>query len=131
MVLKKQLLSYYFHLGFRISPRAMSSTPGPVETSMREKLQKSLETSHLQIINESHMHNVPEGSETHFKVVVVSNKFEGLPSLKRHRLVNDVLRDEIRSSVHALSIVAKTPDQWEASQKFVESSPNCMGGFGK
>lgn len=47
----------------------------PVETSMRTKLEKNLTPFHLEIINESYMHNVPKGSETHFKVVIVSDKF--------------------------------------------------------
>lgn len=50
---------------------------------------------------------------------------------QRHRLVNDILKEELQNGVHALSIVAKTPQQWEESDKIVESSPNCRGGFGK
>ena len=77
------------------------------------------------------MHNVPRGSETHFKVVVVSDKFVSLPLIKRHRLVNDVLAEELAAGVHALSIVAKTVEQWEKANKDVEPSPACRGGFGK
>merc|ERR1711911_379752 len=54
----------------------------PVENSIREKLTTDLNPHHLDIINESYMHNVPRGSETHFKVVVVSNKFENLSLLQ-------------------------------------------------
>ena len=38
--------------------------------------------THLEIINESYMHNVPKGSETHFKVVVISDVFDKLPLIK-------------------------------------------------
>ena len=48
----------------------------PVENSIRNKLSQHFNPNHLEIINESYMHNVPKGSETHFKVVVVSSKFE-------------------------------------------------------
>ncbi|KAL0882616.1 hypothetical protein ABMA27_001053 [Loxostege sticticalis] len=113
------------------SYRRMSSSPGVVENTIRSKLQTVLEAKHLDVINESYMHNVPKGAETHFKVVVVSDKFDGLPLIKRHRLVNDLLKEELQSGVHALSIVAKTPQQWDESDKVVESSPNCRGGFGK
>ncbi|KOB63844.1 Protein bolA-like protein, partial [Operophtera brumata] len=109
----------------------MSSSAGVVENSIRSKLTMELATTHLDVINESYMHNVPKGAETHFKVVVVSDKFEGLALIKRHRLVNDILKAELQSGVHALSIMAKTPAQWEESNKVVESSPNCKGGFGK
>ncbi|XP_028171595.1 bolA-like protein DDB_G0274169 [Ostrinia furnacalis] len=111
--------------------RKMSSVPGVVESTIRSKLQSALEAKHLDVINESYMHNVPKGAETHFKVVVVSDKFDGLPLIKRHRLVNDLLKEELQTGVHALSIVAKTPTQWDESDKVVESSPNCRGGFGK
>ncbi|XP_047984333.1 bolA-like protein DDB_G0274169 [Leguminivora glycinivorella] len=114
--------------GTRIIARNMS---GIVENTIRNKLQTSLGTKHLEIINESYMHNVPKGAETHFKVVVVSDKFDGLPLIKRHRLVNEILKEELQTGVHALSIVAKTPEQWDNSDKVVESSPNCRGGFGK
>lgn len=62
--------------------RSLSTMSGVVENSIRNKLQTTLNTSHLDIINESYMHNVPKGSETHFKVVVVSEKFDGLPLIK-------------------------------------------------
>ena len=79
------------------------------------------------------MHNVPRGSETHFKVVLVSPKFDDLTLIKRHRLVNECLDEELKSGVHALSIVAKTVAQWEKANKDlkVESRPACRGGFGK
>ncbi|CAK1599063.1 unnamed protein product [Parnassius mnemosyne] len=109
----------------------MTSASGVVANSIRNKLQTALETTHLDVINESYMHNVPKGAETHFKVVIVSDKFDGLALIKRHRLVNEILKEELKNGVHALSIVAKTSKQWEESEKTVESSPNCRGGFGK
>jgi BolA protein len=54
----------------------------PMEMSIREKLTNQFSPVHLDILNESYMHNVPKGSETHFKVVVVSNKFENTPLLQ-------------------------------------------------
>jgi BolA protein len=54
----------------------------PVEHAIRKKLVETLNPVHLDIFNESHMHNVPPGSETHFKVVVVSDKFNNLPLIK-------------------------------------------------
>lgn len=47
--------------------------------------------------------------ETHFDVAVVSPRFEGLTSIKRHRLVYQLLEEELRSPVHALSLVTQTP----------------------
>lgn len=75
----------------------------------------------------------PKNSETHFKVLVVSEAFDGTPLLARHRRVNSILADELAGPVHALSIVTKTPAQWKAMQEAgttISPSPNCQGGDG-
>jgi BolA-like protein 1 len=78
-------------------------------------------------------------SETHFKVLIVSPVFDTIPTLVgRHRLVNTILADELSQSgpIHALSIVAKTPAQWQQQQQqngtttTIEPSPPCLGGDG-
>uniref|UniRef100_A0A8C5CV39 BolA family member 1 n=1 Tax=Gadus morhua TaxID=8049 RepID=A0A8C5CV39_GADMO len=48
---------------------------------------------------------------SHFRVLVVSASFDGLSLIQRHRLVNEALREELSSCVHALAIQAKTPAQ--------------------
>ncbi|XP_068631337.1 bolA-like protein DDB_G0274169 [Battus philenor] len=130
MIVLRRLVNNTLPLGI-VNITNMSATTGLITKSITTKLQTALEASHLDVINESYMHNVPEGAETHFKVVVVSDKFDGLTLIKRHRLVNDILKEELKNGVHALSIVAKTPKQWQESEQIVESSPNCRGGFGK
>uniref|UniRef100_V9LGX4 BolA-like protein 1 n=1 Tax=Callorhinchus milii TaxID=7868 RepID=V9LGX4_CALMI len=109
--------------------RNVSGSPmaGPVERTVREKLEQALQPSHMEVTNESSGHAVPPGSETHFKVVVVSQAFEGLSAIQRHRLVNGALSEELAGTVHALSIHAKTPGQW-AERPRVEPSPPCAGG---
>ncbi|XP_053975107.1 DNA-binding transcriptional regulator BolA [Hylaeus volcanicus] len=102
----------------------------PIELSIRKKLTDSLNPSYVEIINESYMHNVPKGSETHFKVIVVSDVFKDKPLLKRHQIINKLLEAELEGGVHALSIVAKTAEQWEDNSK-ITPSPACRGGFGK
>jgi BolA protein len=100
----------------------------PVTASIRRKLTDAFQPAHLEVINESHLHNVPKNSETHFKVVVVSARFDDIKlPLKRHRLVNDALKDELAGPVHALSIVAKSPSQWSENSE-VTPSPKCAGG---
>lgn len=112
------------------SVMSMEASQGPVFASIHGKLSEKFSPSHLEIINESYMHNVPKGSETHFKVVIVSDKFVDTKLIARHRMVNESLESELQSGVHALSIVAKTPDQWAQGQT-VGKSPACRGGFGK
>lgn len=99
----------------------------PVQRAITTKLTDALKPDHLEVQNESHMHAVPPGSESHFRVLVVSSKFEGLPLIQRHRLVNEALKEELSSCVHALAIQAKTPEQWQ-SNPTVAKSPPCMGG---
>ncbi len=55
-----------------------------VQQSIQTKIAAALGPSHLEVVNESHMHSVPPGSESHFRVVVVSDRFEGLPLVRRH-----------------------------------------------
>ena len=113
-----------------LSKMSGEETVGPVSQSIHGKLSAKFSPLHLEIINESYMHNVPRGSETHFKVLVVSEQFRDTKLIARHRMVNESLSEELQSGVHALSIVAKTPEQWSQGQT-VEKSPACRGGFGK
>ncbi|KAL8573182.1 hypothetical protein ACOMHN_036167 [Nucella lapillus] len=102
----------------------------PRETSIQNKLTETFKPAVLKIVNESYMHKVPKGSETHFKVVIVSDSFEGVSLVQRHRLVNTTLEEEFAGGLHALSIVAKTLSQWENSPQSVSPSPACRGGAG-
>ncbi len=81
--------------------------------------------AHLEVIDESSMHS--KGAESHFKVVVVSASFAGLSAVKRHRLVNQAAAEVFASGLHALSIFAKTPDEWGATAGPL-ASPTCRGG---
>lgn len=91
------------------------------------KLREALGPEHLEVVNESHMHSVPKGSETHFKVVVVSPRFEGLAAVRRHQLVYGALAAELQGGVHALAITSRTPAEWAARPE-ANASPKCMGG---
>ena len=101
-----------------------------VQRGLEKKLSAELSPLHLQVINESGMHNVPPGSETHFKVLVVSERFQGEKLLARHRKVNRVLAQELAGPVHALAIHALTPDEWFEDGGAIPDSPPCLGGDG-
>ncbi|XP_059610982.1 bolA-like protein DDB_G0274169 [Phlebotomus argentipes] len=109
----------------------MTTESGPVASAIRRGLEATFSPVHLEIINESHMHNVPPSSETHFKVLVVSTQFDGVPLVKRHRMVNEAVKNALEGAfVHALSLETKTPSQWDSASK-VDPSPKCLGGFGR
>ncbi len=101
-----------------------------IQQRIEAKLKAAFDPSHLEVINESHMHSVPKGSETHFKVVVVSERFDGMSPVKRHQLVYGALAEELKAGVHALAITSRTPAEWAASPE-ANVSPKCMGGAGK
>ena len=96
--------------------------------SIHDKLSLILQPTHLDVENESRMHSVPAGSETHFKVLVVSDAFEGLGLVDRHRRVNAALADELSTGLHALTIRALTPAQWSEQGAPDFQSPRCLGG---
>ncbi|KAI4964087.1 hypothetical protein ZWY2020_008405 [Hordeum vulgare] len=92
------------------------SLGGGRKERIRDKLERGLSLVELKIEDISHQHKghaVVAGSygETHFNVLVVSREFEGKSMLKRHRVAYDLLQDELKSGLHALSIDAKTPSE--------------------
>ncbi|XP_068651253.1 protein BOLA1, chloroplastic isoform X2 [Aristolochia californica] len=83
---------------------------------INQKLQSAFEASVLEIEDVSYQHAGHAGvkgdaNETHFNVKIVSSKFQGHSLVKRHRMVYDLLSEELQSGLHALSIVAKTPNE--------------------
>ena len=99
-----------------------------MQQKIETKITNAIAPAHLEVINESHMHNVPPGSESHFKLVIVTASFEGLPRVRRHQQINGLLADELKGSIHALSMQTLTPDEWSKRNKEVITSPDCMGG---
>ncbi len=98
-----------------------------IKLIIEQKLEQNFNPEFLEVVNESYMHNVPEGSESHFKVTVVSNEFLEKRLIARHRLINQTLADELKS-IHALAIHTLTPDEYFAKAGKVADSPECLGG---
>ncbi|POS76968.1 BolA-like protein [Diaporthe helianthi] len=75
--------------------------------------------TNIQIYNDSHLHKHHKAmagttsAETHFRLVIVSNEFEGTRQIQRHRIVNQLLKDELarEGGIHALQIKALTPEE--------------------
>jgi len=99
-----------------------------VKHSIEKRIREGLVPMHLEVVNESHMHNVPEGAESHFKLVIVSDRFEGETLINRHRRVNGLLRAELESGLHALALHTMTPEEWFEKGGAAPDSPECMGG---
>lgn len=98
---------------------------------VREKIEAKLRTAFepvlLEVIDESYRHNVPAGSESHFKVVLVTDRFSGERFLNRHRQIYGTLTEELSGSVHALALHTFTRKEWASIQDTVIASPACRG----
>lgn len=102
-----------------------------IQSIIETKLRSALQPIFLEVTNESHLHSVPPGSESHFKIVVVAAQFEGQSLLAQQRLVNGILADELKGpdGVHALAMKTMTPKKWEeAGHQASLQTPPCRGG---
>ncbi len=101
-----------------------------VREQIEAKLKAAFEPVFLDVVDESYRHNVPAGSESHFKVVIVSDKFQGERFLVRHRSIYSALLEEMTGGVHALALHTYTEKEWKGLQDTVPASPPCRGGAG-
>lgn len=94
---------------------------------LRERIYQAalaLSPAHLEVADESHMH--ARGTQTHYKAVIVSERFEGLPLIRRHQAVYAAL-GELMGRFHALALHTYTPAEWQALGE-APVSPACRGG---
>lgn len=100
--------------------------------TMQERLTERLRTQFspalLEVVDESHQHNVPAGAESHFKVTLVCTQFTDQPLIKRHRAVYRALAGDIQDAIHALALHTYTPTEWQVRNTKVPTSPPCHGG---
>jgi stress-induced morphogen len=102
---------------------------GPRETWLRKTVETNFAPEYYELENESHMHSVAPGSETHFRLLIVSEAFADKPRLERSRMVNQLVKDEMIHGLHALTQRTMTPREWsEVKDTFVMVSPTCQGG---
>ena len=99
-----------------------------VHETITAKIQEALAPVHLEVIDESYMHAVPPGAESHFRLLVVSDRFEGMALVQRHKAVYQVLADEMRDRVHALGLQTLATSEWDPDETGVAESPECLGG---
>lgn len=97
-----------------------------IKEKIEEKLKARFNPLHLQVINESHTHSFDPQGESHFKIIVVSDVFINSSRLQKHRLVNDLLSEEI-SQIRAFSLSAYSPEEWEKIEGIAPQSPRCAG----
>ncbi len=86
-----------------------------VQDRIREKLMIGLEPIRLDVVNESDLHaghrSSPGTGDSHFRVLVVSPRFKGRSRVDRHRMVNELLAEELAGKVHALALKTHAPGE--------------------
>lgn len=98
-----------------------------IQSQIDQSIKDKIDVHHMTLENESYMHNVPEGSESHFKLVLVSGAFEGKRLVQRHQLIYAILQTEM-TKIHALAMHLYTVVEWDERQALSPSSPKCHGG---
>lgn len=96
---------------------------GSTENRIINTLNKCMNLTSLKILNESFMHNVPVDAESHFKIIIVSNDFNDLSHIQRHKLVYKHL-GTIMDDIHALSIQPFNEEEFKLNPLIMDS-PEC------
>ncbi|MBI4549661.1 MAG: BolA family transcriptional regulator [Candidatus Omnitrophica bacterium] len=89
----------------------------PTLEKMRARLSEALSPSFLDLVDETPFHAGHAGAEEgggHYTLTVISSRFEGLSAVDRHRAVYAALGDLMKTEIHALSIKAYSPREWQA-----------------
>jgi BolA family transcriptional regulator, general stress-responsive regulator len=86
-----------------------------IEEQITKKLRQAFAPVALEVVNDSHRHaghaGSPQTGESHFSIKVVSESFAGKSRVERHRMVNEVLAEELKDRIHALAISALAPEE--------------------
>ena len=94
---------------------------------LTDKLSAKFTPHFLVVENESHMHSSGKGEDSHFKIVLVSAKFDGLRQVARHRQIYQLLAEDLQNGIHALALHTYTPTEWQQANGVFPQSPNCAG----
>ena len=94
-----------------------------VQNKIEKLLKDNLNVSNLLIRNDSYKHNVPPNSESHFNVQIVSDDFEDLSQIQRHKIVYKAV-GALLAEIHAFSITAMTTSEFKENPS-LKVTPDC------
>lgn len=97
------------------------------QEKITQLIDNNIKTLYRKVEDESINHNVPISAETHFKVTIIADEFNGMTKLMRHRKIYALLTEEFQSGLHALSLHLYTPAEWELYGEKTKNSPPCRG----
>ena len=94
-----------------------------VQNKIDKLLRDNLNISKLIIRNDSYKHNVPPNSESHFSVQIVSDDFQDLSQIQRHKIVYKAI-ESLLNEIHAFSITAITTLEFKENSS-LRDTPDC------
>ncbi len=88
-----------------------------VQKQLEDKIRSELDPLIMQVVNVSDKHKghleATSGLETHFEVLIVSERFSDVPRVQRFRMVHDLLAEELKGPIHALSMKLYSIKEWQ------------------
>ena len=90
---------------------------------IQKKIKENLAPSVVEVVDESFMHGSTQPS--HLRVLIVSDVFKGLSSLKRHQTVFKAIGPSLLNQIHAFSQQTYTLKEWEKGSEMMNQSPPC------
>lgn len=97
-----------------------------IQPQIEQAIHNAFDVQFMELLNESHMHAGP-AAESHFKLTVVSQSFDGLNKVKRQQAIYKAL-SELMPQFHALALHTFTPTEWLEKEQTIPASPKCTGG---
>ena len=95
-----------------------------VKSQIEDLCTKALNFDFISIENESHLHSSSQNAESHFKLIIVSESFKNIPTLKRHKIIYKEL-DNLMDLIHAVSIHPFDEDEYKKNP-FTIDTPDCV-----
>lgn len=102
-----------------------------LKQTLHDQMQSRFAPHFLEVVDESHRHSGPKDAESHFKITLVSDAFNGMRPVQRHQKIYAELADQLKTQIHALALHLYTEAEWQAKNAQTPASTNCMGGSKK
>ena len=97
------------------------------QQALEQRLCQEFQPHFITVENESHMHSSGRGADSHFKIVLVSDAFEGQSKVARHRKIYQFLSQDLQNGIHTLALHLYTQQEWDELGQQFPKSPRCAG----
>ena len=97
------------------------------QQELEQRLCQEFQPHFIAVENESYMHSSGRGADSHFKIVLVSDAFEGISKVARHQKIYQLFSQDLKNGIHALALHLYTKQEWDKLGRQFPKSPNCAG----